>query len=100
MEKKIFDRQVAKVGMSQRVVDAECAGRVFSQHDLKELFKPYIIPPVTPIEHPDGETDTVLDFVLGHYHSVLSASPIHHESLLGVSEDTLSEKEKTEAIRR
>jgi len=100
MEKKIFDRQVAKVGMSQRVIDTENTERMFTQADLKELFKPYVIPPVTKVEHPPGVQDPLLEFVLTHYHSVLSTSPVRHESLLGVSDDTLSEKEKSAAIRR
>lgn len=38
MEKKIYERQVSKQGMSNRVVDVEQTERVFSTKDLDELF--------------------------------------------------------------
>lgn len=100
MEKKIFDRQVAKISVSQRVVDTENTERHYTEADLRELFKPYVVPPVVPIQHPEGPVDPVLDFVLAAYHSVLSVSPLLHESLLGCTALNLSEKEKEEAIRR
>lgn len=49
MEEKVYDRQVAKLSLSSRVVDEQQAHRHFSHNDLQEL---YTFTPKTKSERP------------------------------------------------
>lgn len=84
LEKKIYDRQVNKQGMSDRVID-EC--NPDAHLSLKE---------VTSLCWDDGEDPEIQDFtevkekyadlvmqtILGDYSKALTKEPFHHESLL------------------
>lgn len=47
MEEKVYERQVAKLSLSQRVVDEQQVNRYFSHSDLQELYS------FTPAEKKD-----------------------------------------------
>ncbi|RUS80227.1 hypothetical protein EGW08_012023 [Elysia chlorotica] len=99
MEEKIYERQVTKLSLSQRVVDEHQIERHFSANDLKELYnfkpdrwsdgteKPTLALPKDPL---------LAEILTNHKHCVLSFH--EHDSLLeNQIEQTLSEEEKKAA---
>ncbi|GFS20517.1 alpha thalassemia/mental retardation syndrome X-linked homolog [Elysia marginata] len=99
MEEKIYERQVTKLSLSQRVVDEHQIERHFSANDLKELYnfrpdrwndgteKPTLSLPKDPL---------LAEILTNHKHCVLSFH--EHDSLLeNQIEQTLTEEEKKAA---
>ncbi|KAK6975334.1 transcriptional regulator ATRX, partial [Biomphalaria glabrata] len=99
MEEKIYDRQVAKLSLSQRVVDEHQIERHFSANDLKELYnfrpdrwddgteKPTLALPKDPL---------LAEILQSNRHCVVSFH--EHDSLLENQVDqNLTEEEKKAA---
>lgn len=106
LEKKIYDRQIKKQGMSDRVVDECNPDAHLSIKDVTNLCYDY-----------DGEedktntaddfpkpiesyTDVIIKIILQNYKTLLTKEPFFHESLLiDRKNDKLSQAEKRQAHR-
>lgn len=104
LEKKIYDRQVKKQGMSNRVVDECNPDAHLSMKDVTNLCYDYDndlkqsnIEFVKPI---DSYSDVIIQKMLSEYKDALSKEPFYHESLLvDRKEKKLSLAEKRQAQR-
>jgi hypothetical protein len=104
MEEKIYQRQVVKQSLSQRVIDDHQLDRHFTENDIKELYKftPEQFPEVRPtsntdFNYPIPKDHLLLDLLYEHnqwihsYHS--------HDSLLeNKLDEGLSEDERRRAL--
>ncbi|TGZ57279.1 hypothetical protein CRM22_009945 [Opisthorchis felineus] len=88
MEKKIYDRQVTKQGMSDRVVDELNPSQQFTRSQV-ELLMSFEDKDMQGISHEDlqncsdlVEPDPVLSSVLQKHRSWITKTPFTHESLL------------------
>lgn len=97
MEEAMYKRQVAKISMSKRVIDAQQIDRHFKRDDLCELYSTKNIDPKSEKDNTIVPNDTVLakqfiehKHILYNYHS--------HDSLLQSNEeDNLSHEEQQQA---
>ncbi len=114
LEKKIYDRQVSKQGMSDRVVDESNPDNQFTSRDIHKLICDGEVDPEPPTEEevrhlvsPRDETgaecppvDGVLSHVISECRELLTRAPFAHESLLiDRREKRLSRAEKRLAER-
>ncbi|XP_039279743.1 transcriptional regulator ATRX homolog [Nilaparvata lugens] len=96
MEEKVYERQIAKLSLSQRVVDEQQVNRYFSQNDLQELYN------FTPADPKDAPIPTVpkdrLMADMLHSHKEWIFKIFEHDSLLDhVEEEELDEEERKAA---
>ncbi|KAM7342670.1 helicase ARIP4 [Cochliomyia hominivorax] len=105
LEKKIYDRQIKKQGMSDRVVDECNPDAHLSIKDVTNLCYDYdddddktnTFEYVKPL---DSYTDTIMKTILTNYKTRLTKEPFFHESLLiDRKNDKLSQAEKRMAHR-
>ncbi|KAI1716359.1 helicase ARIP4 [Ditylenchus destructor] len=101
MEKGIFNRQISKHTLQQRVVDDAKIDANVTSKDLERLLS-YdesldVISSKWNIDEWNLENDEVLQTVARKYSHLLAESPFLHESLLTENEEKLSEEEKKEA---
>lgn len=102
LEKKIYDRQVNKQGMSDRVID-EC--NPDARLSLKDITNLCIDDEKEPTQNeyvpdPDKYDDVVIKSVINNYAKHMSREPFQHESLLvDRKEKKLSSAEKRLAKR-
>nr|XP_004226079.2 helicase ARIP4 [Ciona intestinalis] len=84
MEKKIYDRQISKQGMSDRVVDKLNPTQVFSKQDAVKLmeYSDIELPPVDLSDLQEFMDDPVLLATCQHCGHWLTKKPFFHESLL------------------
>ncbi|XP_075165446.1 uncharacterized protein LOC142237875 [Haematobia irritans] len=107
LEKKIYDRQIKKQGMSDRVVDECNPDAHLSIKDVTNLCYDYDDDDEnkssnnTEFPKPlDSYTDTIMKIILTEYKSHLTKEPFFHESLLvDRKNDKLSQAEKRQAHR-
>jgi len=102
MEKKIYDRQISKQTMSDRVIDEIQAENHFTRTEVEKLlhFVQEDVEPADLSELASKFNDSVLiNSCLRHSH-VITKEPFTHESLLiDKKEYQLSEREKAIAFR-
>ncbi|KAI8123804.1 hypothetical protein FF38_10059 [Lucilia cuprina] len=105
LEKKIYDRQIKKQGMSDRVVDECNPDAHLSIKDVTNLCYDYdddddktnTFEYIKPL---DSYTDTIMKLILTDYKTCLTKEPFFHESLLiDRKNDKLSQAEKRMAHR-
>jgi RAD54-like protein 2 len=102
LEKKIYDRQVNKQGMADRVVDEMNPDAHLSSKEVHSLIcEEEEDPPVQDYtDKVDDYTDPVLKHVVSHHGHKLTKEPFAHESLLvDKQDDKLSKAEKKLAVR-
>ncbi|CAB3405703.1 unnamed protein product [Caenorhabditis bovis] len=100
MEKAIFNRQISKHGLQQRVVDEAQVDANITQKELENLLVYNesfdVSPPKLDPESWEFD-DEVLKTISRSYGGMFSEKPFLHESLIMESERVLSEEEKREA---
>lgn len=100
MEKAIFNRQISKHGLQQRVVDDAQVDANISQKELETLL---MYDEALDVSNDKWDTsdwdlgDPILETITKKFSHLLSEKPFLHESLILESEKTLSEEEKREA---
>lgn len=102
MEKKIYDRQVSKQSMSDRVVDEIQAENHFTRTEVEKLihFVKEDVPSADLRDMPEKFDDQVLISSCMKNSHVITKEPFTHESLLlDKKEYQLSEREKNMAFR-
>ncbi|KAI5644072.1 helicase ARIP4 [Phthorimaea operculella] len=103
LEKKIYDRQINKQGMADRVVDECNPDAVLSMKEITNLCFDNDEKETEPkdlTEHLDRYLDVLMQGILTHYGRKLSKEPFQHESLLvDRKEKKLSSAEKRLAQR-
>lgn len=105
LEKKIYDRQIKKQGMSDRVVDECNPDAHLSIKDVTNLCYDYNDDEEKSanagFEKPlDSYTDTIMKKILTEFKSNLTKEPFFHESLLvDRKNEKLSQAEKRQAHR-
>ncbi|XP_023812188.1 helicase ARIP4 isoform X2 [Oryzias latipes] len=84
LEKKIYDRQISKQGMSDRVVDDLNPVLTFTRREVESLlhFVEEEPDPSLVQLQPDHSTDSVLQKALQLYSNHITKQPFPHESLL------------------
>ncbi|XP_077578526.1 helicase ARIP4-like isoform X2 [Stigmatopora nigra] len=100
LEKKIFDRQISKQGMSDRVVDDLNPMLPFTRREVESLLDfSEEEPELRQVRlQPQDGTDSVLGKALRLFSHLITKQPFPHESLLmDRREMKLSTAEKTEA---
>uniref|UniRef100_A0A8C6T8L3 RAD54 like 2 n=1 Tax=Neogobius melanostomus TaxID=47308 RepID=A0A8C6T8L3_9GOBI len=100
LEKKIYDRQISKQGMSDRVVDDLNPVLSFTRREVESLLH-FVEEEPHPSEiqlQPSDRLESVLKRALGRYPHLITKQPFAHESLLmDRRELKLSSAEKKEA---
>ncbi|GMT24230.1 hypothetical protein PFISCL1PPCAC_15527, partial [Pristionchus fissidentatus] len=101
MEKAIFNRQISKNGLQQRVVDEQHVDANVTQKELESLL--VYDESLDVIDRPHNVSrwkidDDILREIVCIDNKLLSQEPFLHESLLLEREDGLSEEEKKEAL--
>lgn len=105
LEKKIYDRQIKKQGMSDRVVDECNPDNHLSIKDVTNLCYDYDDDEdksnAVEFQKPlDSYTDVIMRKILEEYKALLTKEPFFHESLLvDRKNDKLSQAEKRLAHR-
>ncbi|PIO66302.1 protein, SNF2 family, partial [Teladorsagia circumcincta] len=100
MEKAIFNRQISKHGLQQRVVDEAQVDANITQKELETLL---MYDESLDVIHKKWDTsqwdfgDEVLESVVKNRSEMLAEEPFLHESLMLEREEGLSEEEKKEA---
>ncbi|KAK6750928.1 hypothetical protein RB195_002721 [Necator americanus] len=100
MEKAIFNRQISKHGLQQRVVDDAQVDANITQKELETLL---MYDEALDVIHDKWDTsswdlgDEVLESVVKSRSEMLAEEPFLHESLMLEREEGLSEEEKKEA---
>ncbi|KHJ98638.1 helicase protein [Oesophagostomum dentatum] len=100
MEKAIFNRQISKHGLQQRVVDDAQVDANITQKELETLL---MYDEALDVMHDKWETskwnlgDEILESVVKPRSEMLAEEPFLHESLMLEREEGLSEEEKKEA---
>ncbi|WKY07024.1 hypothetical protein Q1695_006870 [Nippostrongylus brasiliensis] len=100
MEKAIFNRQISKHGLQQRVVDDAQVDANITQKELETLL---MYDESLDVVHNKWDTsqwnlgDEVLESVVKERSEMLAEEPFLHESLMLEREEGLSEEEKKEA---
>lgn len=101
MEKAIFNRQISKNGLQQRVVDEQQVDANVTQKELESLLvydeSLDVIDRAHNVSRWTIEDDILRDVVMKE-NRLLSQEPFLHESLLLEREEGLSEEEKREAL--
>ncbi|XP_045078927.1 helicase ARIP4-like isoform X1 [Coregonus clupeaformis] len=100
LEKKIYDRQVSKQGMSDRVVDDLNPVLTFTRKEVESLLhfaEEEPDPAKAPLQ-PHKEMETVISQACQLYPHLITKEPFHHESLLvDRKESKLTKAEKRAA---
>lgn len=95
MEEKIYDRQITKLGIAKRVVDAQQIGRFYKANDLQQL---YSVENINPQTKSDLVSKTVKDNLLNNLlrkHPDVIFKHHDHDSLLEINlDETLTQQEK------
>ncbi|XP_063361349.1 uncharacterized protein LOC134650318 [Cydia amplana] len=103
LEKKIYDRQINKQGMADRVVDECNPDAVLSMKEITNLCfdnDEKESEPKDLSEHKDKYLDVLMQGIIQHHSQLLSKEPFQHESLLvDRKEKKLSSAEKRLAQR-
>lgn len=101
MENKVYDRQIAKMGLASRVVDTQSTDRIFSQRDLKDLFV-YKPPDLNiKLSDPSGGEDPAIAAIYGDKDCVrcFAQTPKLHDSFLAPDvAGNLSQNEQEQAM--
>jgi len=101
MEKKIYERQVSKQGMSDRVVDKLNPTQVFTKREVVSLleFSDHELPQVD-FSDCDQTDDPVLASLCQKHGDWLTKKPFTHESLLlDCKDQRLTKAERREALK-
>lgn len=104
LEKKIYDRQINKQGMADRVVDECNPDAVLSMKEVTNLCWDNDEKEPAPSEFTDDckekYVDLIVQKIISHHAQTLSKEPFQHESLLvDRKEKKLSSAEKRLAQR-
>ncbi|XP_046726872.1 helicase ARIP4-like isoform X1 [Silurus meridionalis] len=102
LEKKIYDRQISKQGMSDRVIDDLNPVLTFTHREVESLLH-FAEDETNPLDsthllQPQEDMETVLKEACMRYPHLITKQPFHHESLMMDRQDLkLTEEEKQEA---
>ncbi|CAJ1050707.1 helicase ARIP4 [Xyrichtys novacula] len=98
LEKKIYDRQVSKQGMSDRVVDDLNPVLNFTRKEVESLLHYVEEEPEKSSVMPSEDFETVIHQACQRYPNLITKQPFHHESLLvDRKESKLTKAEKRAA---
>ncbi|KAK3540509.1 hypothetical protein QTP70_032473 [Hemibagrus guttatus] len=101
LEKKIYDRQISKQGMSDRVIDDLNPVLTFSRREVESLLH-FVEEEPEPLHsvHPQEDMDIVLRKTCMKYPHLITKQPFHHESLLMDRQDLKLTKEEKETAKK
>ncbi|KAM9475031.1 helicase ARIP4-like [Clarias gariepinus] len=104
LEKKIYDRQISKQGMSDRVIDDLNPVLTFTRREVESLLhfveeEPDLLDSAHLL-HPQEDMDLVLRKACMRYPHLITKQPFHHESLLMDRQDLKLTKEEKQAARK
>ncbi|XP_053092504.1 helicase ARIP4-like isoform X3 [Pangasianodon hypophthalmus] len=104
LEKKIYDRQISKQGMSDRVIDDLNPVLTFTRREVESLLH-FVEEEPDPLDsahllHPQEDMETVLRKACMRYPHLITKQPFHHESLLMDRQDLKLTKEEKQAAKK
>ncbi|XP_053536183.1 helicase ARIP4 isoform X4 [Ictalurus punctatus] len=104
LEKKIYDRQISKQGMSDRVIDDLNPVLTFTRREVESLLNLVEEEP-DPLDsayllHPQENMETVLRKACMRYPHLITKQPFNHESLLMDRQDLKLTKEEKQAAKK
>uniref|UniRef100_A0A8B9HVM4 RAD54 like 2 n=1 Tax=Astyanax mexicanus TaxID=7994 RepID=A0A8B9HVM4_ASTMX len=102
LEKKIYDRQVSKQGMSDRVVDDLNPVLTFTRKEVESLLHFVEEEPDDSQSElvPDEEVEEVIRHACLQYPDLVTKQPFHHESLLTDRKDLKLTKAEKKAAKK
>uniref|UniRef100_A0A673IBZ1 RAD54 like 2 n=1 Tax=Sinocyclocheilus rhinocerous TaxID=307959 RepID=A0A673IBZ1_9TELE len=102
LEKKIYDRQVSKQGMSDRVVDDLNPVLTFTRKEVESLlhFVEEVPGPSQSEQVPSEDIEIVIKQACLLYPHLLTKQPFHHESLLMDRKDSKLTKAEKRAAKK
>lgn len=96
MEEQIYKRQITKLTLSKRIIDAKQTNRHFEENDLAKLYSIENIEPIGDNPEYDQPKDTLMlallqknNHIIYNYHC--------HDSFLEETEENLSDEDKRNA---
>ncbi|XP_060787681.1 helicase ARIP4-like isoform X2 [Neoarius graeffei] len=104
LEKKIYDRQISKQGMSDRVIDDLNPVLTFSRREVESLLH-FVEEEPDPLDsahllHPHEGMEMVLRKACMGFPHLITKQPFHHESLLMDRQDLKLTKEEKQAAKK
>ncbi|KAB5536776.1 hypothetical protein PHYPO_G00111240 [Pangasianodon hypophthalmus] len=102
LEKKIYDRQVSKQGMSDRVVDDLNPVLTFTRKEVESLLH-YVEEEPDPSQSlllPNDDTESVIKHACLRYPHLITKPPFQHESLLMDRKDLKLTKAEKKAAKK
>ncbi|KAI4871614.1 hypothetical protein NFI96_013391, partial [Prochilodus magdalenae] len=104
LEKKIYDRQISKQGMSDRVIDDLNPVLTFTRREVESLLH-FVEEEPEPAEsayllRPQEEMEAVIRKACLRYPQLITKQPFHHESLLMDRRDLKLTSEEKQAARK
>ncbi|XP_063064925.1 helicase ARIP4-like isoform X2 [Engraulis encrasicolus] len=104
LEKKIYDRQISKQGMSDRVVDDMNPVLTFTRREVESLLH-FVEEEPEPAEsakllQPGEDMELVIKHACQRYPHLITKQPFHHESLLIDRRDLRLTKSEKKAAKK
>ncbi|XP_027026818.1 helicase ARIP4-like isoform X1 [Tachysurus fulvidraco] len=101
LEKKIYDKQISKQGMSDRVIDDLNPVLTYTRREVESLLH-FVEEEPDPLHsvQPQEDMETVLRNACAKFPHLITKQPFHHESLLMDRQDFKLTKEEKQAAKK